>query len=204
MINQKKLAQRLNKGSRLKEYPLLNLYILVASFFEFVGNIAEVQTLALLRPLPLLLMLLYVRFKSAPRSHLVPNLVQFALLLSFLHALAALADSALNPLCTVLATLSHLVYCLSLTLGKEVRVLEEVGLRRVGYFGIAVITGAALHFTWEQLSHPVITIAYLLLLSFQMLLSLWRYEKTLRSSFMFSALGSVLVLLGGWIGLWMG
>jgi hypothetical protein len=148
MINQKKLAQRLNKGSRLKEYPLLNLYILVAAFFEFVGNIAGVQTLVLLRPLPLLLMLLYVRFKSASRSHLVPNLVQFALLISFLYALAALVDSASNPLCTVLAVLAHLLYCLSLVLGDEVRILEERGLRWVAYLGIVAITAAALHFTW--------------------------------------------------------
>lgn len=31
MIDRKKLMQRLNKGSKLKEYPLLNLYILVAA-----------------------------------------------------------------------------------------------------------------------------------------------------------------------------
>jgi hypothetical protein len=37
MIDKKKLVQRLNKGSKLKEYPLLNLYILIAAFFEFVG-----------------------------------------------------------------------------------------------------------------------------------------------------------------------
>lgn len=80
--------------------------------------------MALLRPLPLLLMLLYVRFKGASRSHLVPKLVQFALLFSLLHALAALADSASNPLCIGLAILAHLVYCLSLALGEQVRILE--------------------------------------------------------------------------------
>jgi membrane protein insertase Oxa1/YidC/SpoIIIJ len=175
MINQKKLAQRMNKGSRLKEYPLLNLYILVAAVFEFIGNIAQVQMLTLLRPITILLMLLYVRFKSAPRSHLVPTLVQLAILFSFLHALAALADSPSNPLCTALAALAHMLYCLSLALGEEVRVLEEVGSRRVAYFGIVVATAASLNFIWQQLTHPIITVIYLLLLSFQLLLSLWRY-----------------------------
>ena len=33
MINLKKLNKRLNKGSRLKSYPLLNFYILVVVFF---------------------------------------------------------------------------------------------------------------------------------------------------------------------------
>lgn len=175
MINQKKVVQRLNKGSRLKEYPLLNLYILVAAAFEFIGSIAHLHTLTLLRPVTLLLMLLYVRFKSAPRSHLVPTLVQLALLLSLLHALAALADSPSNPLCTALAAFSHLLYCLSLALGEEVRILEEVGSRRAAYFGIVAATAACLHFMWDGLTHPVITVGYLLLLSLQLLLSLWRY-----------------------------
>lgn len=37
MIDRKKLEKRLNKGSKLKEYPLLNFYILVAVFFEIIG-----------------------------------------------------------------------------------------------------------------------------------------------------------------------
>lgn len=74
----------------------------------------------------------------------------------------------------------------------------------MAYLGIVTITGAALYFTWQQLSHPFITITYLSLLSFQLLLSLWRYEKTLQASFIFSACGSFLVLLGGWVGTWMG
>lgn len=39
MIDRKKLVQRLNKGSKLKEFPLLNFYVLVAAFFHFLGRL---------------------------------------------------------------------------------------------------------------------------------------------------------------------
>jgi hypothetical protein len=205
MIDRKKLVQRLNKGSRLKEFPLLNLYILVAAFFECLGQLLDSWLLKLLRPAPLLLMIFYLHSKNNARKHLVPSLVELALFFFLLDALAAFAEDPPNPLSTGLRALAHLVYCLALGIGEPVRLLYELRqVRRLGYVAILGATGGALYLLYEHLPNRVISAVYLSLLSGQLWVSLWRYEITLRSSFLFSVCGSGLLLAGGWVGLWAG
>lgn len=75
MIDKKKLLQRLNKGTKLKEYPLLNLYILIAVFFQVIGELTTISIFQMIKPLPPLLMVIYIHNKNTTRSHLVPRLV---------------------------------------------------------------------------------------------------------------------------------
>lgn len=74
MIDKKKIAKRLNKGSRLKELPLLNFYILVAILFQIIGELLSFYYFEIIRPLPIILMILYIHSKNSPRDHLVPTL----------------------------------------------------------------------------------------------------------------------------------
>lgn len=119
MIDKKKIVQRLNKGSKLKEYPLLNLYILVAAFFQILGELTGVQLLRLLRPLPVLLMVLYIHGKNNARKHLVPSLVQAALVVFLLVDLVlAVGDEPSMVVLTAVRIVGHLVLWVSLSLGE--------------------------------------------------------------------------------------
>ena len=80
MIDKKKVMQRVSRGSRLPEYPLLNLYTLVSIILQAAGEGFGVRVLRWGRPLPELMMGLYVRAKSGSRQHLVPQLIGWSLL----------------------------------------------------------------------------------------------------------------------------
>ena len=75
-------------------------------------------------------------------------------------------------------------------------------MRWGGYLITLGASGAALYYLRQQLPHGVISISELLIAAVQMCISLWRYEITLRYSFVFSACGSVLLLVCGWMGIW--
>ena len=126
MIDKKKLLQRLNKGSKLKEYPLLNLYILVAAFFQVLGELADLWLLRLLRPLPLLLMVLYIHGKNSTRKHLVPSLTQAALVIFLLVDLVlAVGEEPSMVVLTAVRIVGHLVVWVALSFGEWVRELGE-------------------------------------------------------------------------------
>lgn len=126
MIDKKKILQRLNKGSKLKEYPLLNLYILVAAFFQILGELADLWLLRSLRPLPILLMVLYIHGKNSSRKHLVPSLVQAALVVFLLVDLVlAVGDEPSMVVLTAVRIVGHLVIWVSLSFGEWVRELRE-------------------------------------------------------------------------------
>lgn len=74
----------------------------------------------------------------------------------------------------------------------------------MAYLGVVIATAAALYYLWEVLPQRVISSVYLAVLSVQLFFCLWRYEITLRSSFMFSLCGSGFLVVGGWVGLWAG
>jgi hypothetical protein len=148
-------------------------------------------------------MLLYLHSKNSTRKHLVPSLVEVALLLFLLEAIVSLYDPLPNPLCSALRAIAHLVYCLALSLGEAIRYGNEVRVMRwCAYLIILGASGAAFYYLRQQLPHGAISIAELTIAAAQMWISLWRYEITLRSSFIFSAASSLLLLMCGWMGLW--
>jgi hypothetical protein len=206
MIDRKKLVQRLNKGSKLKEYPLLNLYILVAAFFEIIGELFDSSMLKKLKPLPLLLMVIYIHCKNSSRKHLVPNLVEVALFLFLLlDTISVVGDESSNVVAISIKMIVHLVLCVSFSFGDNVRFLLEFRiLRKLAYLAIIGATSTILYFIQEQLENKVVYSAYFFMLAFQLCVALWRYEITLRSSYLFSLFGSGLMLISGWLNLWVG
>lgn len=177
MIDKKKIVQRLNKGSKLKEYPLLNLYILVAAFFEFIGEILDFSFLKMLRPAPPLLMVIYLHSKNSTRKHLVPTLVEVALFLFLLvDAVAAFGDDSPNAISTGVKVVAHIVYCISLGFGDNIRLLLEMRmLRKLAYLIIIGGTFGALYLLFEILPNRAISSIYLTILSTQLWMALWRY-----------------------------
>lgn len=204
MIDKKRIVQRLNRGSKLKEFPLLNLYILVAAFAEALAVLADWPLLMNLRPLPCFLMALYVHNKNAGRKFLVPTLVSIALAVSCLVDLfEVFADDSSRSVLVGLRTLSHLVYCIALTMGECIRPFGELRwAARALYCAVFGLTVFGLWNIRDAFESRLIHFTFLLTLSLQLCVALRRYEITLRSSFLFSLFGSALLLLAAWGGVW--
>lgn len=58
------------------------MYILVVGVLEILGEIFGVFILKLLKPLPILLMIIYISGKNSQRDHLVPTIIRAGLILS--------------------------------------------------------------------------------------------------------------------------
>lgn len=82
MIDRKKLVQRLNRGSKLKDLPVLHFAILVATLLEVLGEWLRIYHLQMLKPVPIVLMIIYIHDKNRARQHFVPNIVEAGLVLS--------------------------------------------------------------------------------------------------------------------------
>lgn len=205
MIDKKRIVQRLNRGYRLKEFPLLNLYILVAAFVEALAVLADWQLLRCIKPLPLFLMLLYAHNKNAGRKFLVPTLVAIALFASCLvDLIEVVGDDSSRSVMIGLRTVAHLVYCTALTMGEKIRLYAELRWAvRAAYFGVLSLTVFGLYSIRDAVENRLIHGSFLLALSVQLCVSLWRYEITLRSSFLFSLFGSALLLVAAWAELWL-
>jgi uncharacterized membrane protein YhhN len=62
--------------------PLLNLYILVVAILVCIGSIFSITFLEWLKPIPMILMIVYIHNKNSVRQHLVPNLIEAGLVMS--------------------------------------------------------------------------------------------------------------------------
>jgi hypothetical protein len=131
----------------------------------------------MLRPVPLLLMVVYLHSKNTTRKHLVPTLLEAALFLFLLvDAVAAFGDHSPNAISTGVKIIAHFVYCVSLGFGDTIRVLFDLRLaRKLGYLIIIGSTGGALYILYEMLPSRVVSSIYLALLSLQLCTALWRY-----------------------------
>ena len=64
MIDRKKLINRVSRSGRVPEYPLLNLYTLVAVVAVAIGQGLSWHFIVWLRPLPEAMMALYLARKN--------------------------------------------------------------------------------------------------------------------------------------------
>lgn len=126
MIDKKKLIQRLTKESKLKEFPLLNLYILVAAILECIGEFFNIYYLRLIKPLPIVLMIIYLYEKSSNRNHLVPKLVIMGLALSLVGDVLLMFDEDDAFIVgTAFFLVAHIVYMIAMGMGEEIRSLSS-------------------------------------------------------------------------------
>lgn len=192
MIDRKKLEKRLNKGSKLKEYPLLNFYILVAVFFEIIGQAFRIFTFQMLKPLPLILMIFYIHKKNSPREHLMPSLVEAGLFLSLIgDVLLMFNDDSTFAVGTIFFGVSHIVYIIAFRMGYKVKQLpgEFKWMRMGGYLFIVVVLLLNIFFFWDKYPSRVLFISYSVILSVEAITALSRYEISNRSSFYFIMIG---------------
>ena len=116
----------MNKNSKLKELPLLNFYILVAVFFEVIGEGFKLFYLQMLKPLPVILMIYYIHSKNSPRDHLMPRFVEVGLVFSLVGDVLLMVNEDTSFLMGTLAfMIAHVFYIFSFRMGEEVKIVQR-------------------------------------------------------------------------------
>jgi uncharacterized membrane protein YhhN len=195
MIDKKKVVQRLNRGSRLKELPLLHLAILVIACVEVLGEGLRVFYLQMLKPIPIILMILYIHDKNRMRKHLVPRIIEAGLVLSLVGDVCLMFKEMPAFLVgTCFFMVAHLLYIVGFRMGDKVKTLKKTfrNLRRVAYLVIFLLALGNYFTLWDKFQSKIIFVPYVAILSLETMNCLGRYERTQNSSFYFVVIGIVL------------
>jgi len=163
MIDRKKLVQRLNRGSRLKELPLLHLAILLLTALEVLGEGFRIYYLQMLKPLPILLMIVYIHDKNRSRQHFVPNIVEAGLVLSLIGDVCLMSNEMSSFMVgTGFFMLAHLLYIIGFRAGEKLKTLKKKYrvLRSLAYIVILVLAAGNLYLLWDKFPSRIIFVPY--------------------------------------------
>ena len=76
----------------------------------------------MLKPLPMILMILYIHKKNSPREHLMPSLVEVGLFLSLIgDVLLMFKDDSTFTVGTIFFAVAHIVYIIAFRMGYIVK-----------------------------------------------------------------------------------
>jgi uncharacterized membrane protein YhhN len=83
---------------------------------------ANIFILRMLKPIPIILMIIYISGKNSQRNHLVPTLVRAGLILSLVGDLFLMVNElSAFMIGTVFFLLAHILYCIAFSIGNPVR-----------------------------------------------------------------------------------
>ena len=66
-LNKKKVIQRFYKENKGKEYPLLNLFMLILIITSVIAEITGTFFFKFLKPIPIIMMIFYISGKNSVR-----------------------------------------------------------------------------------------------------------------------------------------
>ncbi len=178
MIDRKKLVQRLNRGSRLKELPLLHFAIIVVAVLEVVGEGLRIFPLQMLKPVPIILMIIYIHDKNKARQHLVPRVIEAGIALSLIGDICLMSNEMSSFMVgTGFFMAAHVLYIVGFRMGEKVKVLKK-SYRRARWVAYVVIGVALLgnyQMLWDKLPSKVIFAPYMAILAVETMACLARY-----------------------------
>ena len=178
MIDRKKLAQRQNRGSRLKDMPLTNFAILVVVLVEVVGEGLQIYPLQLLKPVPIVLMIAYIHYKNRQRQHLVPSLIEIGIAICLIgDILLMFNDIQSFVLGTSVFLVGHLFYIAAFAIGTRVRRLKKSLKwgRRAIYLVVACLLANNIYLLWDKFPNRLVYTGYGIVLAVQVCAALRRY-----------------------------
>jgi uncharacterized membrane protein YhhN len=83
---------------------------------------ANIFILRMLKPIPMVLMIIYISGKNSQRNHLVPTLVRAGLILSLVGDLFLMVNElSAFMIGTFFFLLAHILYCIAFSIGSPVR-----------------------------------------------------------------------------------
>lgn len=122
----------------------------------------------MLKPIPIILMIYYIRDKNRSRDHLVPNLVQYGLALSLVGDVCLMLNDMPSFLIgTGFFMVAHLLYIISFRVGEKVKKLKSSYrvLRKITYAVIIILLGLNYYQLWDKFPSKVIFVPYCAILA---------------------------------------
>lgn len=149
----------------------------------------------MLKPIPIILMVIYIHDKNRVRQHLVPRVIEAGIALSLVGDVLLMSNEMsafMVGTCFFMA--AHILYILGFSIGEQVKVMKKFyrRLRWAAYIVIGVALLGNYQSLWDKLPSKIIFVPYMGILAVETMNCLARYERTVNSSFYFVVLGIIL------------
>ena len=169
--------------------------MLIVIVFQVIGEVFNLYYLKLLKPLPIIMMIVYISGKNSQRDHLVPTLIRGGLCLSLVgDVLLMMTELSAFMIGTGFFLLAHILYCVAYTLGEPIRKSTFLNLltRRCVSLGLIGFFCFNVYSLWDDFPNRPLFVSYGLTLLMMNVFSINRYERTTPYSYWFMAVGAVL------------
>jgi uncharacterized membrane protein YhhN len=98
--------------------PLLNLYILILTILVCIGSLFRIWILEIIKPIPMVMMIVYLHNKNSVRQHLVANLVEVGLVVSLVGDVLLMSNEIESfVIGTGFFLIAHICYVVAFSLG---------------------------------------------------------------------------------------
>jgi uncharacterized membrane protein YhhN len=140
-------------------------------------------------------MIIYIHDKNRARQHLVPRLVEVGLILSLVGDVLLMSKEMSSFLVgTGFFMTAHVLYIIAFGIGEKIKSLKRSirTYRTISYFIVSSLLLLNIYTLWDLFPSKIIFVPYAVILTFEIIVCLARYEKTINSSFYFILIGAVL------------
>lgn len=149
----------------------------------------------MLKPIPMILMIIYISGKNSNRNHLVPTLIRAGLILSLIGDLfLMLSEISAFMIGTCFFLIAHILYCIAYSIGSPVR--EASSLNKIIRFIISLLMFGMflgnVYALWNVMPNRSLFTTYGFVLCLMNICSIKRYRITTPYSFGFTVAGSIL------------
>jgi uncharacterized membrane protein YhhN len=105
-----------------------------------IGEGFQIYWLQMLKPLPVVLMVVYIHGKNSPRDHLMPSVVEIGLLFSLVGDLMLMSNEDTSFMIgTGFFAVAHVLYIVAFNMGETVKELTgEFRVMRLGAYVLIV------------------------------------------------------------------
>lgn len=149
----------------------------------------------MIKPIPMILMIVYISGKSSQRDHLVPKLIRAGLIVSLVgDVLLMINEMSAFMVGTVFFLIAHILYCIAFTIGTKVRPSSPLN----SFLGIAACIVlfsmfiGNIYTLWNVMPNRILFTLYGFVLCMMNIFAVRRYEITTPYSFGFVVGGAVL------------
>lgn len=160
-----------------------------------MGEIFNVFFLRMLKPVPMVLMILYISGKNSQRDHLVPTLIRAGLILSLVGDVCLMVNEmSAFMVGTGFFYVAHILYCVAFRMGTVVREASftNKAVRWLICVGLLGMCASNIYTLWDLMPNRLLFSTYAFVLCLMNIFAIQRYQITTPYSFGFVVAGAVL------------
>lgn len=178
-----------------ESYTILNILIIVFSIAHTIGILIPVEILIMLKPFPLIIMIIFISGKTIHRDRMVLEFVRGGLIMSLFGDIFLMANGdGIFMIGTGCFFVGHVLYCMAFAIGTHARdsSIRNKIIRASVVVGILFGFLINMYFLWDVMPNRILFPLYGFVLCLMNVFAIQRFEKTASFSYQVVITGALL------------